>query len=750
MQQLPKGYYAVQADFANAPKDRFTFGGVTYAVTEGENLFGSIIDANAHATDVPETVLPGLSYESFTTPVILFSAGQHSIDRFVCNRSITILGQKAGINPNLPAEDRLELPPLNPERGEGESMLKGGYDYGNMVLTEPSVETVIFDGFLFRKARFRDLRNDGCHTMLAFRNIIQEGPTGKMLFMAVPAKASGNLHREMYFENMRVVGYDDCDYGGMLFHTSAEKLVIDNLCYADNKQMFGFTTRTRSLNNASGNCEISEYIIKNSYLRNLLDDHGIATGCCGVTDRGVVVSAYNTVFVNASRENEGVFQPHFNNEKCEVNLVDCTIVDTRGNSSAVVTPFGAYSNVTLCNTTIEGFAELCKNLPIPPTNAPDQIENREQDWQTLTLDAHTVVGTAKQDFSALDARYEGTRAYYGDTHVHTNCGGTSDGKTPMSEYVAKMDENGLDFVAIVDHRQMRGFFLPEWDDERFIIGTEPGTKITEGLNACMDMSSIHYNMLFPHKYGLAMVLANFPEFEFRGDELTGSFKYPTFTKERFCELTKYVQSIGGIMVHPHPKELLASRDPLDFYYGEHTFIETFHIAYHSHCSFRDYRLWVDLLALGKHVYQSAGSDSHGAVPNIPFSVFYTKERKGRAFFDRMHEGDFTSGGAGFKMCIDGQGMGAELTYREGMRLTLRVDDFSPKIFKENTAYELRVITDKGVAYASTFNGKQPQAVELEVQDRAFYRAEIYDLTNDCFVAIGNPIWLDGATYNPAE
>ena len=38
-----------------------------------------------------------------------------------------------------------------------------------------------------------------------------------------------------------------------------------------------------------------------------------------------------------------------------------------------------------------------------------------------------------------------------------------------------------------------------------------------------------------------MVLANFPEYEFRGDELTGFFVYPNFTKERFGELTRYIQ-----------------------------------------------------------------------------------------------------------------------------------------------------------------------------------------------------------------
>ena len=65
--------------------------------------------------------------------------------------------------------------------------------------------------------------------------------------------------------------------------------------------------------------------------------------------------------------------------------------------------------------------------------------------------------------------------------------------------------------------------------------------------------------------------------------------------------------------------------------------------------------------------------------------------------------------------------------------------------KENTVYELRIVTDKGVAYASRCNGKLPQAVELEVQKRAFYRAEIYDITNCEWVAHGNPIWLEYET-----
>lgn len=87
-------------------------------------------------------------------------------------------------------------------------------------------------------------------------------------------------------------------------------------------------------------------------------------------------------------------------------------------------------------------------------------------------------------------------------------------------------------------------------------------------------------------------------------------------------------------------------------------------------------------------------------------------------------------------------MGSEIPYSEGMKLTLRLDDFFSPAFKDDTAYELRIYTDRGLAYESMYNGKLPQAVSLEVEKRAFYRAEVYDLTHGYRVAIGNPIWLD--------
>lgn len=51
------------------------------------------------------------------------------------------------------------------------------------------------------------------------------------------------------------------------------------------------------------------------------------------------------------------------------------------------------------------------------------------------------------NFSALDTYYAGYRPYYGDQHVHSDCGGTSDGKFPLADWPAAMDEKQLDFAA---------------------------------------------------------------------------------------------------------------------------------------------------------------------------------------------------------------------------------------------------------------------------------------------------------------
>ena len=741
MQCLPRGYYAVQSDFENAPKDSFVFGGVTYAVEAGVNLFATAKEADLKATETPDTVLEGLPYGSFSAPVLLFSAGRHKVDGFRANGSRYLLGQRVGVTPNLPSTDPLEPPVLNPARNaEGESVLWGSYYGGTMVFQKQECALALVDGFTVEDARFGCWTTAPTKCMVAFKNLLHTGPCGHYIYDLSERRFDG----EILLENIRLQNFDDLGYGGTFLYLSVPKATLRGVCYDTTTQLFGLSTFSRTLRNDSDVADVAEYTIEDSYFRNMGGENGISTYCGAPKGQGIALRFDRCTFVNASRENEGVIQPHMANKNCTLSVKGCTFVDTRNNTGAAIVTNGKTEGVSLESCTFEGFACEVAKAPAAPKHAPDYIKNRRMDWTTKTEDPHRVIGTDKADFIALDIRYEGKKAYYGDQHMHTNCGGTSDGAYPMNKWVAKMNELKIDFAFVVDHRQMRGFFLPEWDTDRFVYGTEPGGSISDlkGARPAPGTHGFHYNMLFRDKYDLALVLANFPEFKFKGDRLTGKFGYPGFTRERFTELVNYVHSLGGMMVHPHPTSIMSSTEPSDYSFGEYTYFETLYNTYNAVDSFHNYAMWVRMLNEGLHVYTAGGTDTHGEPRNSVVSTFYCKERTGTAAFDCMKSGDFTVGAFGIKMCIDGKPMGSRIAYRDGMKLTLRVDDLFEPERKDNTAYELRVYTDEGLAYAASFNGKQPQALSLAVHKRRYYRAEVFNLTGGYRIAVSNPIWLD--------
>ena len=746
MIQLPKGYYAVAADFESGSKDTFTYRGVSYAVSEGVNLFATPLEALEAAADIPDTVLDGLDYDSFDTPVILFSVGTHRIDKLRIEKPIALLGEKAGVSPNLAADNKTDAPVFNPERTvkEEETVLYGGYWYGTMRIIGTSIPKIILDGFYMEKARFADGRVSGeCDCEIILRNLYHTSPCLHTIYSFSTLTADTPMHRSILLENVRLEkNFDELGYGRLFMYSASNKTTFRNLCIDGTTQLFGFTNIPRTDRTYARNTALTETVFEDCYIAGLGGENGISfhVGSDCPEGFGYVMRAENSVFKNAARQGEAAFQPNLENDNCRLELKDCYIIDDREGAGAAIAIRGEGDNVILENCTIEGYRANVEHIAPPPTTAPDFIKNESQAWTTDAADPHRVVGTDEADFSALDAYYEGCTPYYGDLHTHSNCGGTSDGQTPLSEWVGKMDALNIDFAIMVDHRQMRGYFLPEWDDTRFLYGTEPGTVFSD--LAHLPNNSLHYNMIFPHKYGLAMVLANFPEFKFKGDELTGSFGYPSFTKERFKELNEYIRSIGGMLVHAHPKLLLASNDPLDYYCGEYSYLETIVNSYGSHGAFRACDLWEKVLATGVHMYASGGSDTHGAVTNSCLSTFYTKQRYHKDFVDRMYVGDFAVGGVGIKMMVDGHPMGSRIAYKDGMKLVLRVGDFHSATFKENTAYMLQILSDEGVVYESTFNGKEAQAISLEVQKRRFYRVVIWDITHCYRVCVSNPIWLD--------
>ena len=165
--------------------------------------------------------------------------------------------------------------------------------------------------------------------------------------------------------------------------------------------------------------------------------------------------------------------------------------------------------------------------------------------------------------------YEGCSVYHGELHDHSNSGGTSDGKRTLGEWTEQLESLQMDFAAILDHRQVRHMYLPEWKDGLFIAGTEPGTHIVDSKAS---VNAMHYNILLPERDRLAELLDEFPEYEFSGG-IEGHFVYPTFTRERFGELIDAIKARGGMFVHPHPTLIMQSEDPCDYWFRDETAVD---------------------------------------------------------------------------------------------------------------------------------------------------------------------------------
>ena len=114
----------------------------------------------------------------------------------------------------------------------------------------------------------------------------------------------------------------------------------------------------------------------------------------------------------------------------------------------------------------------------------------------------------EQEITRLETLYRSCRAYHGELHDHSASGGTSDGKCTLAEWTEEMAALHMDFAAILDHRQVRHMYLPEWKDGLFIGGSEPGTKIDDSH---AEGKYMHYNMLFTGPEPLEALLAEFDD-----------------------------------------------------------------------------------------------------------------------------------------------------------------------------------------------------------------------------------------------
>lgn len=340
------------------------------------------------------------------------------------------------------------------------------------------------------------------------------------------------------------------------------------------------------------------------------------------------------------------------------------------------------------------------------------------------------------DKKLIQKLYDGRFPYHGELHDHASTGKNSDGMRSLEHWRGAMEALKMDFAAILDHRQVRHMYIPQWQDGLFIGGTEPGTVI---VDADAEIKKMHYNMIFENAEPLMEVLNQFPEFNFSGGP-EGEFDYPTFTRARFSELAQAVLDHGGFFVHPHPSILMNATDPLQYYFVEKMGIEVFYVSMDSDYTKDCYKIWCGILEKGKKVYATAGCDKHSCCQDTALTTIYAEEKRNRSYIKHLREGDFVCGPVGIKMCVGDTKMGGSCSF-DGKKLVVAISDFHRSVFVPEHKYRLDILDESGVVESKRIRcDKEEYAAIPARKDAKFYRVEIFDENKNLRIAIGNPIW----------
>lgn len=712
---LPKGVYVVSQSFAEQPEQvEFTFQKKTYQAHLGENAFVNLEDLANKELQKPER--PFLGYED--TPVVLMPSGLYKIGqvpksffRTYMPCAITLLGENAGVSPNG-ADLRTAA-----ERAE-ETVIRGSFYYGTIAICEEKSGTMTVDGITLETAKIFDERTAGDDLCLHIKNTIFCGGVPYDLVRSVTTNLE--VSRRTMVTDCRVDGLLSVGGEGRLLDVQSGSLLVERLYFANTQKFIG-------LSNYSGTAQscLDDITIRDSLFENCGCDRGLHI--CLTENARATIQIENCKFFNITPETEPVIR---------VDLPKGTSLSVRdtafsGNHTAPVALItGDVEGVSFEKCMQTGFACMWEEKK-PRRTKPEEPAKGSME------DPHSAL---EEQLTPLEAVYADRRAGYGDFHCHSNSGGTSDGKTPLAQYKAGMAEKQLDFAAIVDHRQMRHFFLPEWDDASMICGTEPGCGLRD-LGISETRGLFDYTMIFPCKEGLARVMEAFPAFRWEGTKQTGTYKPFYMTREQFVAISDFVYSIGGFVSHAHPMQLPFSDDPADFDLGVHTTLETVHADVNAYATKKNRDLWTTILNMGRRVRTYGSSDSHGPVSNRGLTSVFSRTGKPDEIVAKVREGDCVAGGVAIQMSIDDCPMGGVIGYAPGRRLYVKVCGFHPAHYLPDTVYSLKVFTDRGLAYVREFTGDAVSLV-LEIKRRKYYRVEIINESDGLPVAFGNPVWLD--------
>jgi hypothetical protein len=279
---LPRGYYVVLPPSENTEDITFTYGSETYVLHKGIDAFFDIGTAQQNAVEKPDIVLSGLPYNKFDSPVLLFAAGEHKIDKHIFNRSLVLLGAAAGIPPDIYGNNSLTSPIANDNRNVEESVLVGSFWFGDMYVTDSPdedkpINSITFDGFTLHAARIIVNVAKSTDFKLTLSNLIYKGPCGNTLITASKLSAEDLCTRNIILDEIRIRDYDGYDYGGSFIRPCAQNVSIHHVCFSGTDKPFGFSDFPRSYNNSPDNSKlIAEISVSDCYFENLNVNGGIS------------------------------------------------------------------------------------------------------------------------------------------------------------------------------------------------------------------------------------------------------------------------------------------------------------------------------------------------------------------------------------------------------------------------------------------------------------------------------------------
>lgn len=356
-----------------------------------------------------------------------------------------------------------------------------------------------------------------------------------------------------------------------------------------------------------------------------------------------------------------------------------------------------------------------------------------------------------EDAAALEKLYEGRVAYHGDIHVHTNSGEKSDGKLPLSMWADAMKAKKVDFVAVADHRQTTHYDHEAWDDAIFIGASEGGMRIASS-DPNVEAQHYHTNYIFPNQEDMIGMLQTFPLY-FNYNSFNGQYQDwgcgNVFSRETAVELIKYVQDDGGFFVHLHPTYPAERCGPTsglleDFYLADGAGFEVF-FGFHGPSENYDgtannYEIWKELLAAGKKVYATAGSDTHTNPYDTALSTIYVTEKSSQNYVDCLRAGDFSPSPMGVRMVIGDARMGGETSFA-GQKVIFSVGDFHSYVTDKRANFRAVLVSDKGTVTTQNFTAEETVYFSIDADaDAKYYYVEIYDADADLLIGLGNPIW----------